>query len=227
MVEAVAGAPVELRVVPPGEDRPDKGGLALLAQILIGGKPAGVLGQLAPSRAKELELRGDVLVAELRIAALRELAASGAESRAFMPLARFPSVTRDLAVVADRALAHGEISAALLGAGEELLAGVELFDVFTDARGRKDRRRQKVARLFVDIPRRKPHSQDRRSQRGPRPFEGRAGGGISRRPVPGIMNVRGRWDGRNERTVLLQQRRNFSVGAGVPARKLFTLRCSR
>ena len=51
--------------------------------------------------------------------------------------ARFPSVTRDLAVVADRAVAHGEIARVLRESREPLLAGVELFDVFTDDSGEK------------------------------------------------------------------------------------------
>ena len=75
-----------------------------------------------------------MLVAELELSVL-QAAAGGA--RKFGALARFPSVTRDLAVVVDRALAHGRIDAALRGAHEPLLAGVELFDVFTDDRGEK------------------------------------------------------------------------------------------
>ncbi len=75
-----------------------------------------------------------MLVAELTVAALQG-AAGGA--RRFSALARFPAVTRDLAVAVDRAVAHGQIEAALRGANESLLAGVELFDVFTDDRGEK------------------------------------------------------------------------------------------
>ena len=128
------GAPVELRAVPPGPDRPDAGALALLAQVLIGGEVAGALGQLSPSRAKALELRGDVLVLEMQVAALRKIAGS---TPTFLPLARFPSVTRDLALVVDRAVPNAEIVAVLQGAGEGLLSSVQLFDVFTDDRGEK------------------------------------------------------------------------------------------
>ncbi len=135
VVENLAGGgQVELKTVPPGADRPDGGNLALLAQVFINGELAGGLGQLAPSRAKALELRGDVLVAELKVAALQ--AVSGGEYR-FTPPARFPSVTRDLAVVVDRATEHGVLVSALRGGNEPLLASVELFDVFTDDRGEK------------------------------------------------------------------------------------------
>ena len=117
-----------------GQAPPDGGSFALQASVTVGGHSIGTMAQLSPSRVKELGLRGDVLGAELKISALRELAAGG---RAFTPLARFPSVTRDLAVVADRALNHGEIASTLLGAKEPLLSSVELFDVFTDDRGEK------------------------------------------------------------------------------------------
>ena len=135
VIERLAGgSAVEMKPPSPDSDRLDGGNLALTTKLLIGGEPAGGLGRLAPSRAKALELRGDVLVAELPVAALRNIA--GGE-RVFAPLARFPSVTRDLALLVDRATPNGEIVAVLRGAGEELLSSVELFDVFTDDRGEK------------------------------------------------------------------------------------------
>ncbi len=123
-----APATVELR-----PEAPDTT-LALLAHVYINGQAAGALGQLTPTKAKALELRGDVLVAELAVGAL-QTAAGG--PRKFGALARFPAVTRDLAVAVDRAVAHGQIEGTLRGANEPLLAGVELFDVFTDDRGEK------------------------------------------------------------------------------------------
>ena len=132
VVEALcAPAAVALRSVDapaPGEN------VALWAQVVVDGQVVGDVGQLSPARAKALDLRGDVLVAELEVSVLQAVAGG---ARRFGALARFPSVTRDLAVVVDRALAHGQIDAALRGAREPLLAGAELFDVFTDERGEK------------------------------------------------------------------------------------------
>ena len=130
----VAPAVPELRAATPGADQPDNGGYALLAEVLIDGEPIGRLGQLAPTRAKALELRGDVLVGELRVAALQGISGGGYK---FTPPARFPSVTLDLAVVVDRAVDHGGIVAVLRAAKEPLLTSTELFDVFTDDRGEK------------------------------------------------------------------------------------------
>ena len=128
-LESLAGhAAVELR---PTTAAP---GFALAADVLLNGQPVGNFLQLAPERAQALELRGDVLLAELPVAAL---AATASEARTFTPLARFPSVKRDLAVVVDRTVNHGQIDAALRGAKEPLLTSVELFDVFTDDAGEK------------------------------------------------------------------------------------------
>ena len=48
---------------------------------------------------------------------------------------RFPSVTRDIALIAPLSLPHGKIVSTLRSAGEPLLAEIELFDVFTDPTG--------------------------------------------------------------------------------------------
>ena len=109
-------------------------GFALGATLYIQGQPAGTVGQLDPEHTQKLELRGEVLVAELPVSALQ---AAVPASGNFSPLARFPSATRDLAVVVDRTLNHGQIDAALRGAKEPLLAAVDLFDVFTDDAGEK------------------------------------------------------------------------------------------
>ena len=128
--QVAASAKVELR---PVDTKPDEG-LAIAAEVLIGGQVAGRLGQVAPSRAKELDLRAPVLVAELDAAVLKAAAGGG---RRFAALPRFPSVTRDLAMIADAGLPHGRVGEVLQGAKETLLAKVDLFDVFTDESGEK------------------------------------------------------------------------------------------
>ena len=124
--------PLELRPLAPSPALP------LGASLHAGGATLGHLGQLPPSRVKALDLpgRAPVLVAELDVRALFALA-GGTEVQKFRALPRFPSVTRDLALVVARDLPHGAIEATLRDAGEPLLAAVELFDVFTDPTGEK------------------------------------------------------------------------------------------
>ncbi len=128
--QLAGGTRLELRVA---QGQPVEA-LAVAAEILLNGKPAGRLGQVAPSRARELDLRGSVFVAELDVAFLQEAASAG---RRFAALPRFPSVTRDLAMIADAALPHGRVNEVLRGAKEDLLSDVQLFDVFTDQSGEK------------------------------------------------------------------------------------------
>ncbi len=57
----IAPAAVELGAAPSTVERPDLGALARLALVMVNGKFIGVASQLAPTRVKELGLRGDVL----------------------------------------------------------------------------------------------------------------------------------------------------------------------
>ena len=195
---------------------------------------AGGLGQLAPSRAKELELRGDVVVAELKISELRaHWRAVPVQAFRFTPLARFPSVTRDLAVVADRKLAHGEIASALLGAGKEPL----LANGGTVRRVHGRRAGEKIAADKKSLAYSLTYRAEDRTLRIEEVnaahvrLKAALQEEFQRRSVSRIMNVQRLSDGRNSRTVLLQQIRRFSVGGsgtdGAPVRQLFTLRCSR
>lgn len=126
-------------LLPPGEEaefrRTENARLALAVEIFVGNASLGHAGLVRPATAKTLDVRAPLLVAELDVAALRAL--WPASSAKFHALPRFPSVTRDLAVLVGSELAHGEIEQTLRGAGEGLLAGVELFDVFTDPTGQR------------------------------------------------------------------------------------------
>jgi len=97
------------------------------AAVLVGGERAGVLGEIHPRVAADLELEGRVAVAELEVHAL--LAATTKEF-AFRDVPRFPPVRRDLAFVVAEDVAAGAIQHALEDAAGDLLANCELFDVF-------------------------------------------------------------------------------------------------
>ena len=49
----------------------------------------------------------------------------------YKPLPRFPSVTRDIAVVCDSRLPVGELTRCILASGGKYLKGCALFDVYT------------------------------------------------------------------------------------------------
>lgn len=93
----------------------------------------GWIAQVHPSRARALDARHPVFVAELLLSALRQ---GGALAR-FEELPRFPAITRDVAFELPLDFAHQKVAAFFSGTKEPLLTRAELFDVFSDATGAK------------------------------------------------------------------------------------------
>jgi phenylalanyl-tRNA synthetase beta chain len=106
--------------------------LALSAEVFAGEKRIGMLGQLAPAFARALDATKPVLVAELSLDTLRMLR----RKPAFHDIPKFPPVVRDIAVVCPIGLPYGDIESELWKANENLLARIEVFDVFTDPSGK-------------------------------------------------------------------------------------------
>ena len=97
------------------------------AVMLTEGEIAGVVGELHPRIAEEMDLPARTSLAELDLAVLSAHAAS---TFAFTDVPRFPPVHRDLAFLVDAATAAGDVLAALVEAAGELLDAAALFDVF-------------------------------------------------------------------------------------------------
>jgi len=97
------------------------------AVVTIGGEAAGELGELHPGVAERFDLPGRVAAFELRVRPL--LTSSGSEA-AYRDVSRFPPVHRDVAFLLRAAVPAGEVRAALVQAGADLLDRAVLFDVF-------------------------------------------------------------------------------------------------
>ena len=111
-------------------------------EILIEGNPAGLLGVLPPAAAREIAVgghQGQIVVAELELAALQAATGGGfaRNPKKLGAIPKFPAVRRDLALLLDAKTPYASVEEAVLGANEELLAGVTPFDVFSDASGIK------------------------------------------------------------------------------------------
>jgi phenylalanyl-tRNA synthetase beta chain len=110
--------------------------LALALVVKMNGKPCGFAGQLWPADARALDSAAPVLFAEIDLTAMWK-ATSPDAAKKYREIPRFPATTRDIAMIAPLNLAHAQVAETLAKANEPLLAGVELFDVFTDATGAK------------------------------------------------------------------------------------------
>jgi phenylalanyl-tRNA synthetase beta chain len=100
-------------------------GFALATEVLFGKNRRGIAGQLVSAQTAA---NAPVFVAEIDLPNDFEATAA---ARKFRELQRFPSVSRDIALIASERLSHEEILAAIKGANEPLLASVELFDLFS------------------------------------------------------------------------------------------------
>jgi phenylalanyl-tRNA synthetase beta chain len=95
------------------------------ARVLFDGNELGYVGALHPDAAEEWELREETLVAELNLEPI--LAAPAAPAR-LQPLSRFPTVARDLSIVADETLSAEELERTVRAAAGPLLRSSTVTD---------------------------------------------------------------------------------------------------
>jgi phenylalanyl-tRNA synthetase beta chain len=97
--------------------------------IEINGIEAGFLGRVRGELLKKFDIDEDVFVCELKL----EIVSEGAKTeRNYVPLPKFPSVTRDLAFVVDRSVTQLSLERVILESGKPLLASLFLFDEYRD-----------------------------------------------------------------------------------------------
>ena len=97
------------------------------ARVTLKGAAVGTLGRLSEDVASLYKFRQPVYVAEVSLTALLT---SGEEPARYTPLPRFPSVVRDVSLLADRRAGFGEMRRAVLSLGMEECRSVALVDVY-------------------------------------------------------------------------------------------------
>ena len=105
----------------------------LSAELKANNKGIGWIAQLHPSRARAIDSRNPVYVAEIVLSSIR---GNNAPAK-FEELPRFPAITRDVAMEVPADLPHQQVATFFAGQKEPLLIKAEVFDVFTDATGTK------------------------------------------------------------------------------------------
>jgi phenylalanyl-tRNA synthetase beta chain len=107
------------------------------AAVVVQGTPVGTLGELHPDVQKAFDLPAAVFVAEVSLDVIETLPSRVIQHR---PLARYPGVQRDLAVVVPVDVPAGEVSRGIEAVRTPWLKRVALFDVYEGAQigpGRK------------------------------------------------------------------------------------------
>ena len=97
------------------------------AAVWVDGKYVGVFGQIHPLAARNYDVDGAFYCAELSFDALMETKGPDPE---YVPLPKFPAVTRDIAVVCDEAVTVGALEDCIRRGAKGLLKEVALFDIY-------------------------------------------------------------------------------------------------
>jgi phenylalanyl-tRNA synthetase beta chain len=117
-------------VVPDLSFRPAKyPDLVLAVDVWSGDRMVGFGGQLSATKSSA---PGSVLIAELHADLLLVV---GESAKKFKELDRFPSITRDIAMIVPEEISHAKILRAIENPKEPLLESVQLFDLFTEEMG--------------------------------------------------------------------------------------------
>ena len=97
------------------------------ASVWSGSDCIGIFGQIHPLVAQNYGVDGELYCAELSFDGLMN--AKGPDPE-YVPLPKFPSVTRDIAVVCDQAVTVGALEQAIRQGARGLLKEVTLFDIY-------------------------------------------------------------------------------------------------
>ena len=97
------------------------------AEVYVGEQRIGVMGQIHPLVAQNYGVDAQFYCAELELNAL--MAAKGADPE-YVPLPKFPAVTRDIAVVCDEAVTVGALEDCIRKGAKGLLKDCKLFDIY-------------------------------------------------------------------------------------------------
>jgi phenylalanyl-tRNA synthetase beta chain len=96
------------------------------AQIVVNGKRIGCVGELSPMVLANYKIGKRVAMVKFELESLMK----NVSERQFVSLRKYPTVVRDVSMMASRKITVAEIMKNIQTSGEEMVLGVELFDVF-------------------------------------------------------------------------------------------------
>jgi phenylalanyl-tRNA synthetase beta chain len=97
------------------------------AHLILAGQPVGFIGTLHPLLAEDNKIRVPLVIAEIELEAFREKQTKGLH---FRSVSKFPSVTRDLALLMLKTVKAAEVIREMKKQGGALLQQVDVFDLY-------------------------------------------------------------------------------------------------
>lgn len=116
------------------------------AEIQLNGKKIGFVGQVHPNVQKDLDLK-DTYVFELSLKSVLEAQTAPLQ---YESIPRFPSITRDIALVADKGTVSDALKEIILTAGGKLLKEVHVFDLYEGERMEHGKKSIAFSLRYVD-----------------------------------------------------------------------------
>lgn len=116
----------------------------IAAEILLEDKVIGEIGEIHPAVAKNYELPEGVIVAMVNLSALR----GGKKKTQYEEIPKYPAITRDIAVLVNKAVEAGRMQEDIKKAGGKYLETVTVFDVYVSDRLGKDKKSIAYALTF-------------------------------------------------------------------------------
>ena len=97
------------------------------AKVTVANVDVGYIGQIHPLVSKNYGIDSEVFCAEINFSALTKLQLP---EPTYVPLPKYPSVTRDLAVVCDEEITVAQVEEIIASAAGKLLRNIRLFDIY-------------------------------------------------------------------------------------------------
>lgn len=97
------------------------------AELFVNGKSLAVLGEVHPKVCENYEIGTRCYAAQISVAVLLE---EGVTDKLYVPLPKFPAVSRDIACVCDRTLPVVKLEKEIANAVGSTLENIALFDVY-------------------------------------------------------------------------------------------------
>ena len=113
----------------------------------IDGPQVGVFGQLHPETIERFDVGQDLFAFEIDLSRLSRILPT---KRRYTPVSRFPSVKRDLAVVAPEDVAIARIESSIKIHGAKYLRETRLFDLFRSDKVGEGKKSVAFSLLFAD-----------------------------------------------------------------------------